>query len=275
MIFYFSGTGNSKWAAKSLAGLLHEKTADISVLNFESAGNKEYKNYIEEIAQGIKNDEYIGFVFPVYAWGAPEIVTDFVKKLKKSLGNANKFGDAADNPEGKTFTFALATCGEEAGYALKNFSKIIPLKSSYSLVMPNNYVVGSDLEDEETVVSMLKQAQKDISLMAEELIAKKEVYRVHEGSGAGLKSRLVNFGFNKFARSTKSFYTTDACTGCGLCAKNCPARTITMENNRPVWGEHCYQCLKCINRCPAAAIQYGKATESRGRYTIEKYLKRI
>ena len=274
MIFYFSGTGNSKWVAENLAGLLHEKTADISVLNFES-GNKEYKDYIEEIAQGIKNDEYIGFVFPVYAWGAPEIVIDFVKKLKKFLGNANNLRDAADNPEGKTFTFALATCGEEAGYTLKNFSKIIPLKSSYSLVMPNNYVVGSDLEDEETVVSMLKQAQKDISLMGEELGTKKEVYRVHEGSAAGLKSGLVNFGFNKFARSTKSFYTTDACTGCGLCAKNCPTHTITMENNRPVWGSQCYQCLKCINRCPAAAIQYGKATESRGRYTIEKYLGRI
>lgn len=275
MIFYFSGTGNSKWVAENLADLLHEKTADISVLNFESAGNKEYKNYIEEIAQGIKNDEYIGFVFPVYAWGAPEIVTDFAKKLKKSLGNANKFGDAADNPEGKTFTFALATCGEEAGYTLKNFSKIIPLKSSYSLVMPNNYVVGSDLEDEGTVLSVLRNAKEEVKRMAEELIAKKEVCRVHEGSAAGLKSGLVNFGFNKFARSTKSFYTTDACTGCGLCAKNCPTHTITMENNRPVWGSQCYQCLKCINRCPAAAIQYGKATETRGRYTIEKYLGRI
>ena len=114
-----------------------------------------------------------------------------------------------------------------------------------------------------------------ISRMAEELGTKKEVCRVNEGSAAGLKSGLVNFGFNKFARSTKSFYTTDACTGCGLCAKNCPTHTITMENNRPVWGSKCYQCLKCINRCPAAAIQYGKATETRGRYTIEKYLGRI
>ncbi|MBU3849326.1 MAG: EFR1 family ferrodoxin [Candidatus Treponema excrementipullorum] len=275
MIFYFSGTGNSKWVAESLAGLLHEKTADISVLNFESAGNKEYKNYIEEIAQGIKNDEYTGFVFPVYAWGAPEIVTDFAKKLKKYSGNGKNLGNAADNPEGKTFTFALATCGEEAGYALKNFSKIIPLKSSYSLVMPNNYVVDSDLEDEGTVLSVLRNAKEEVKRMAEELIAKKEVCRVNEGSAAGLKSGLVNFGFNKFARSTKSFYTTDVCTGCGLCAKNCPARTITMENNRPVWGSQCYQCLKCINRCPAAAIQYGKATETRGRYTIEKYLGRI
>ena len=258
MIFYFSGTGNSKWVAESLAGLLHEKTADISVLNFESDGNKKF---IEEIAQGIKNDEYLGFVFPVYAWGAPEIVIDFVKKLGK--------------PEGNAFTFAVATCGEEAGYTLKNFSKIIPLKSSYSLVMPNNYVVGSDLEDEGTVLSVLRNAKEEVKRMAEEIIAKKEVCRVNEGSAAGLKSGLVNFGFNKFARSTKSFYTTDACTGCGLCAKNCPTHTITMENNRPVWGSKCYQCVKCINRCPAAAIQYGKATETRGRYTIEKYLGRI
>lgn len=272
MIFYFSGTGNSKWVAENLAGLLHEKTADISVLNFESDDNK---RYMKEIAQGIKNDEYIGFVFPVYAWGAPEIVIDFVKKLGKPEGNANNLGDTSDNSEEKTFTFAVATCGEEAGYTLKNFSKVFPLKSAYSVVMPNNYVVGSDMEDEGTVLSVLRNAKEEVKRMAEELSAKKEVYRVHEGSGAGLKSRLVNLGFNKFARSTKSFYTTDACTGCGLCAKNCPAHTIAMENNRPVWGEHCYQCLKCINRCPAAAIQYGKATESRGRYTIEKYLKRI
>lgn len=258
MIFHFSGTGNSKWVAENLAGLLHEKTADISVLNFESDDNK---RYMKEIAQGIKNDEYIGFVFPVYAWGAPEIVIDFAKKLGK--------------PEGNMFTFAVATCGEEAGYTLKNFSKVFPLKSAYSVVMPNNYVVGSDLEDEGTVLSVLRNANEEVKRMAEELSVKKEVCRVNEGSTAGLKSSLVNFGFNKFARSTKSFYTTDACTGCGLCAKNCPARTITMENNRPVWGEQCYQCVKCINCCPAAAIQYGKATESRGRYTIEKYLGRI
>ena len=254
MIFYFSGTGNSKWVAESLAGLLHDKTADI----LDSISNGEI---IEKLSAGIQEEGFLGFVFPVYAWGAPEIVIDFVKKLGK--------------PEGNAFTFAIATCGEEAGYTLKNFSKIIPLKSSYSLVMPNNYVVGSDLEDEETVLSVLRNAKEEVERMAEELSAKKEVCRVNEGSAAGLKSGLVNFGFNKFARNTKNFYTTDACTGCGLCAKNCPTHTITMENNRPVWGSKCYQCLKCINRCPAAAIQYGKATETRGRYTIEKYLGRI
>ena len=244
MIFYFSGTGNSRWAAKQIAAQTGDAAQDIAAL---------------KAAPSVENEHQIGLVFPVYAWGAPEAVIRFAKTLPKT----------------NQFTFGVCTCGEEAGYSLKNFSKIIPLKSSYSLVMPNNYVVGSDLEDEGTVLSVLRNAKEEVKRMAEELSAKKEVYRVHEGSGAGLKSGLVNFGFNKFARSTKSFYTTDACTGCGLCAKNCPACTITMENNRPVWGSQCYQCVKCINCCPATAIQYGKATETRGRYTIEKYLGRI
>ena len=176
MIFYFSGTGNSKWVAESLAGLLHDKTADI----LDSISNGEI---IEKFSAGIQEEGFLGFVFPVYAWGVPEVVADFAKKLKKSFGKWKNIGGTADKPERKTFTFAIATCGEEAGYSLKNFSKIIPLKSSYSLVMPNNYVVGSDLEDEGTVLSVLRNAKEEVKRMAEEIIAKKEVCRVNEGSG--------------------------------------------------------------------------------------------
>ena len=31
-------------------------------------------------------------------------------------------------------------------------------------------------------------------------------------------------------------------------------------------------CLRCINECPEVAIQYGKATRTRSRYSIERYL---
>ena len=104
-----------------------------------------------------------------------------------------------------------------------------------------------------------------------ELRKNKPVSRVHEGALAGLKSGLANFGFNRFARSTKSFYATDACNGCGLCAQNCPAHTITLTNGKPVWAAQCYQCLRCLNECPQTAIQYGKATETRGRYSLRRY----
>ena len=68
------------------------------------------------------------------------------------------------------------------------------------------------------------------------------------------------------------FYVTDACIGCGLCAANCPAHAITLRDGKPVWAAQCCQCLRGSNQCPQQAIQYGKETETRHRYTIWRYL---
>ena len=87
-----------------------------------------------------------------------------------------------------------------------------------------------------------------------------------------VKSTLFNFGFNKAARSTKPFYVTQACNSCGLCARNCPAKTITMVDGKPQWNKKCYQCTACINLCPTRAIQYRKATEKRGRYRLSDHV---
>lgn len=88
MIFYFSGTGNSRWVAKQLACLLDDQTCDITALT--------------EIPD-IKNEKQVGFVFPVYAWGAPEPMETFAMKLPKT----------------GVFAFGVCTCGEEAGIAMK------------------------------------------------------------------------------------------------------------------------------------------------------------
>ena len=66
---------------------------------------------------------------------------------------------------------------------------------------------------------------------------------------------------------TKKYHVTDKCTGCGLCAKNCPDHAIQMVDGRPVWTKKkCAKCTACINRCPVGAIEYGKGTEGRARY---------
>lgn len=240
MIYYFSGTGNSRWAARKLAALTGDEARDIIGL---------------DAVPTCQGEARIGLVFPIYAWGAPEPVLDFARQLDKA----------------GAFTFAVGTCGSEAGHALKKLAAVFPLDSCYSLVMPNNYVIGSELEDEATVRAKLDAAETELAAIAAELRENKPVNRVHEGALAGLKSGLANFGFNRFARSTKSFYATDACNGCGLCAQNCPAHTITLTNGKPVWTAQCYQCLRCLNECPQTAIQYGKATETRGRYSLRRY----
>lgn len=237
MIFYFSGTGNSQWAAEQIACLTEDKAYDISK---------------QKQRPDLHEEKQIGLVFPVYAWGVPEPMLHFAASLEKT--------DA--------FTFGVCTCGSEAGLAMKKLSRLYPLNSSYSLVMPNNYIIGADVDDEQTVQRKISAARQEIQALSGEVLQRKNVYRVNEGSFAGLKSGFVNFGFNRFARSTKAFYASDACNGCGLCAKNCPAATISLVDGKPAWGKQCYQCLRCINECPQRAIQYGKGTISKGRYSI-------
>ena len=70
MIFFFSGCGNSRHVAETLAANLNDTLVFIPEAVRE--GRYEY-----ELAEG----ERLGFVFPIYAWGPPKLVMDFVGKL--------------------------------------------------------------------------------------------------------------------------------------------------------------------------------------------------
>ncbi len=239
MIYYFSGTGNSKWVAEQIAS----KTNDIAV------------NMAECSTVPSIDNQTIGIVFPIYAWGAPEPVLEFVKKL---AGKAD-------------FSFGVCTCGADAGDAMKKLRDLFPLNSIYSIAMPGNYIMGADMESNEAITSKIAKAKEKLKTIADQVISKQSVVDVNRGKLPWIKSNLANLGFNRFARSTKPFFVTDKCTSCGQCAKNCPANTIGIINGKPQWSEKCYQCTACINLCPAKAIEYGKKTSIRGRYQFKEY----
>ncbi len=239
MIYYFSGTGNSRWVAEQLALGIGDEVVNI----------------VGQTTIPSLEGQFIGLVFPVYAWGVPEPVMDFVKPL-------------SGKPE---FAFGVCTCGGEAGLAMENLRNVFHLDSAYSVVMPNNYVMGSELETAERVASMISDANQKLDRIASQLSKRQPVIDVHTGSLAWIKSNVFNLGFNKAARRTSPFFVTDKCISCGICAWDCPAHTITMIEGKPQWGKKCFQCTTCINLCPTKAIEYGKGTATRGRYRIEDY----
>ena len=241
MIYYFSGTGNSKWVAEELARRTGDEVQSIAALQKDGSVSV-YANC----------GSRIGVVFPIYAWGAPLIVERFCKSLTMMEG---------------VYAYAVCTCGDEAGLAMKRLKKMLAFRAAWSVAMPNNYVIGFDLDTPELEAKKVEAASLKLEGVAKSILAGESVYEVNEGSGARLKTGFIRPMFNTFARSTRSFSVDDNCNSCGLCERICPVDAIELQNGKPVWvKKHCTQCLGCINRCPQRAIQHGAGTAKRGRY---------
>ncbi len=60
------------------------------------------------------------------------------------------------------------------------------------------------------------------------------------------------------------------CTGCGLCAKECPAQAISKENVRTADAGKCISCMRCVVRCPESARKVNGAVVSAVSLAIKK-----
>lgn len=251
MIFYFSGTGNSMYAATKLGEKLQEAVMDIAVICQENESGFNYTPL---------PGEKLGFVFPVYAWQPPAIVKSFIKNL---------------NLQGveKPYIFAVCTMGGSAGNTmdiLKKWfgKKNLILDSGYSLLMPDNYIVAFEVEGRDEEAKKLAHADLMLQKIAKAVQrGRKNFFPIKKGGLPNIKSGIVNPLFQSYYTNTKRFYATGECIGCGQCQKICTSQCIHMEEEHPVWDKgKCNMCLACLNRCPKHAIQYGKKTEGRGRY---------
>ena len=68
--------------------------------------------------------------------------------------------------------------------------------------------------------------------------------------------RVLSAGFSLGGAPThlQGFQITDACIGCGKCARNCPQQCITPGKPYVINQEHCLHCGLCFENCPVRAI---------------------
>ena len=240
MLFYFTGSGNSLFAAKQL---LH---AGERLINMAAAW-KDGQFAFDRI-----DGERVGFVFPTYCFSIGDAVCRFVEKLEIS---------------GTGYTFAVITCGDRIGGAggllrQKLAKRGIELNAVWQLPMPDCTVFYYPIVDKAAAEEKLKKSEETLAKIKNEVEAEK-----HNAIPGGTSAKLMR-GMVYLIGGTGRFRVNDTCIHCGKCARNCPDQAIRMENGKPVWiKSHCTKCSACINRCPVQAIQYGKATEKRNRYT--------
>ena len=55
--------------------------------------------------------------------------------------------------------------------------------------------------------------------------------------------------------SVKGYRITQACIGCGKCARNCPQQCIAAGHPYTIRQAHCLHCGNCYEKCPAGAVE--------------------
>ena len=256
MIFYFSGCGNSKHVAETIAAGLNDTLTFIP----EAARENRYEY---ELAEG----ERLGFVFPVYSWAPPKLVLDFVKKLTV------KVPEPVEGPTSKFYIYFACTCGDNCGLTEKVFRKAVEekgwsLSACFSVQMPETYIgmAGFKLDTPENAKLKIDKADNLLMRNIPRLVNKESFSEMVVGGLAWLKTYLVNPGFNRSATDDSKYLSTETCIHCGKCVETCPLKNITLEEGRPKWHGHCTMCMGCYHHCPVNAIQYGKATVGKGQY---------
>lgn len=249
MVIYFSGTGNSRYAAQLLAERLEDTLLDAGA----------------EIKAGhradLQSDRPWVFVCPTYAWQIPRFFESYIRN--------GLF-------EGSRKVYFVMTCGQDIGRPEPLLTELCRVKGMafqgvLEVLMPENYVAMFSVPGPEEAAALVQAARPVLERAVETIRQAKPLPERKHSPIDKLKSGLVNQVFYPFCVKAKPFAVAEDCDGCGLCQRLCPLNNIALQDKQPLWGQNCTHCMACICGCPREAIEYGRKSKGKPRYQCPPY----
>ena len=224
MIFYFTATGNSLYAAKML---------DDELISIPQAMKEENLNFTAD---------KIGIVAPVYGHEVPDMVKDFLKKADFDT----------------EYFYMVLTYGNRHGGAAelaKNLCEQCGIDVSYInvVLMADNWLPSFDMEEQERLD---KNVEGQLSHILEDIKNKKKmIAHVNDQDRKAhleFKERMSQMPPDAWQHLIR---VTDSCIGCGICQMVCPSGSIKVEEGEAKFTPgKCQTCLACVHACPQKAI---------------------
>jgi NAD-dependent dihydropyrimidine dehydrogenase PreA subunit len=256
-IITFSGTGNTRFVVDALVRDLEKRGVQAIAQNMEE---------LLHTSGGISasDNELVGFAYPVHAFNAPPLLENFLRHLPALTKPRMCF---LIKSSGSPWAHAGSTSTVNSILAGKNwhvvYEALVPMPSNFVTGYPEDFI-KFNLE------LMLKQADK----IAAEMVTRKKSLLPDNliMQTLSVLMRIEHLGAKFYGRYLK---VGDKCTQCGLCARQCPTKNISLKDGKFRFGWHCTLCMRCSFDCPVQAYSHkhmGKLAIIKQPYDLQRIL---
>lgn len=254
VVFYFSGTGNTRWVAREIARNVDDRAL---VRSIESTT-------IAEADDLIDGASLVGFGYPIYASDLPQPMKDFLSAL-------------APHPGKTAFVFCTQWMfsGDGARAAMRYLRHAgFAVRFAEHFRMPNDISVTAIrfpyTNDPVRIGRVLARSARRAAVFGRR-VRGDPPRRVLDA----LRPRRRGFSpFSRFlgwfqrvpVRATFERWRNDIavdparCTRCGRCIRLCPSGNLTYDSAADAFPTRgtCVLCMRCYDFCPESAVAYMK-----------------
>lgn len=224
IVFYFTATGNSLYAAK------------------------QFSDTPLSIPQVLKSDQRlfeadeIGIVFPDYRAFAPQMVQRFLQEVTLKA----------------PYLFSIITFGNYDCNVIESWNKFaiehdVHFNYITSIKMVDNYLPVFDMAEQ---IKMDKQEEAQLQQAVSDVLQEKNHIPTLTEEERQQCLRVLQRVPELFPISSEELLQVNksSCNGCGFCTKVCPRKNFSLTEKGVEHTGDCEFCLACIQNCPQKAI---------------------
>ncbi len=251
LVFYFSGTGNTKWAAETFC-----RQAEAGGHAAEAVSIDRLDPTDPALLERARGADYVGFAYPIYAAGMPRIMREFILGFGRRLRE-----ERVRKPAVFLCTFAYVNgFGPFCAAGLLRGSGLT-MAAHLNLRLCNNVSTPAMKAGKLSAKAMRKRfdrARGQISALVPRLASGR---RWITGVGPYLAAGVIirsTLGKKAEKNYQQISVEMDRCSRCMRCVRECPTQSFRFENGVFSVLPGCTACLRCYNFCPQYAVRIGE-----------------